>query len=547
MRDTRTWTTRRQLFQAFWKVSTASEVQNSYNRHSYVIWPCSGPPIVKHPELVQHILWGMIDMPTTPTPRDHVARQRGLLMTWHSDTLEHPFFLPLLLPAQMPSTVALAYVCLGGFVVALCINEVVVATLFGILVGPYCANIFNPHDWGAESNKITLEVLRVVLAAGLFAIGVELPKSYMAQHAKGLLILVVPTMAVGWFVVAGLIHVLFPKLEFVSCLVIAACLTPTDPIICASIVGGKYAARHVPLKLRQVISAESAANDGLAYPFLSISLYLTLEASRAEAFKKWVLVGWLYQVILGSVIGAALGAVNAIGSDDLLAAFAAGSAISWDGRFNDVTEDEIFWPVIDLVLNCACFVYIGAWIPFGSFDGPALGITPWRLRALLIAVIIVRRIPAVLMLYHWVPEIEGWREALFAGHFGPMGVGAVFVSTMALTRLAPPQNGDDPETQVAILAMCLQPIVAFLVLGSIFIHGLSIPLSCFLRSIVKPPLGMNTSPASTVVAPVIELELDRTNFGRDKVHSTVLGAHPTGEDADPRAGPDAAQPHDCDP
>jgi len=57
--------------------------------------------------------------------------------------------------------------------------------------------------------------------------------------------------------------------------------------------GGRYAHKHVPVNLRRIIAAESAANDGLAYPFLSISIYLTVEASRREAFGKWFLVGWL--------------------------------------------------------------------------------------------------------------------------------------------------------------------------------------------------------------------------------------------------------------
>ncbi len=104
---------------------------------------------------------------------------------------------------------------------------------------------------------------------------------------------------------------IFPHLSFVSCLVIAACLTPTDPVICASIVGtfflstltststlhalpgGKYAVEHVPEELRHILAAESAANDGLAYPFLSISIYLTVELSRGVAFEKWIVVGWL--------------------------------------------------------------------------------------------------------------------------------------------------------------------------------------------------------------------------------------------------------------
>jgi len=387
------------------------------------------------------------------------------------------------------------------------INEVVLGTIFGILMGPHFANIFDPRSWGAGTNTITLEVMRIVLATGLFAIGVELPQSYMAKHAKSLLAMVVPTMAIGWVVVAGLLQALFPRLSFISCLTIAACLTPTDPIICAAIVGGKYALKHVPRNLRQILSAESAANDGLAYPFLSISIYLSLEDSRRVAIGKWFLVAWLYQVILGTVLGAVLGLcfsyimkfshrkryidresyvaqylalsvftvgiASTIGSDDLLAAFAAGSAISWDGDFNFHTEGEVFSSVIDLVLNCGCFIYIGAWLPFDAFNTPSLGIVPWRLVVLFFCILLLRRIPAVLLLYKWIPEVTTWKEALFSGHFGPMGVGAVFVSTLALTRL--PTPSDPPADQQEFLAATLQPIVSFVVLGSIMIHGLSIP------------------------------------------------------------------------
>lgn len=51
--------------------------------------------------------------------------------------------------------------------------------------------------------------------------------------------------------------------------------------------------KHVPPNLRRILSAESAANDGLAYPFLSISIYLTVESSRGVAIGKWFLIGWL--------------------------------------------------------------------------------------------------------------------------------------------------------------------------------------------------------------------------------------------------------------
>jgi len=84
-------------------------------------------------------------------------------------------------------------------------------------------------------------------------------------------------------------------------------------------------------------------------------------------------------------------------------------------------------------------------------------------------------------LYKWIPQIRNWKEALFTGHFGPMGVGAVFVSTLALHMLPAPNY--PPQTQEDLLALTLQPIVTFVVLGSIIIHGLSIPFFNFGRSV----------------------------------------------------------------
>jgi NhaP-type Na+/H+ or K+/H+ antiporter len=265
--------------------------------------------------------------------------------------------------------------------------------------------------------------------------------------------------------------------------------------------------KHVPLPIRQLLIAESASNDGLAYPFLSIAVYLTTEASRETAFEKWLVISWLYQVILGTVIGATIGysfsrllrfahargfldresyvaqyialalftvgATNSLGNDDLLAAFAAGSAISWDGHFNLQTEDDAFSSILDLVLNCACFIYIGAWLPFDQFDISELGISPWRLVMLMLVILALRRIPSLLILYKLMPEVSNWREALFCGHFGPIGVGAVFISALAQSRLEVPHN--PPSSQQDVLAIALQPIVAFVVLGSIVTHGLSIP------------------------------------------------------------------------
>ena len=114
--------------------------------------------------------------------------------------------------------------------------------------------------------------------------------------------------------ILAIIHALFPNLNFLSSLAIAACLTSTDPIVCATIIGrshcvllepthhrhitytntgGKFAEKHVPLNLRHILAAESAANEGFAYPFLTFCLYLIIETSQKAAIEKWFVIGCL--------------------------------------------------------------------------------------------------------------------------------------------------------------------------------------------------------------------------------------------------------------
>lgn len=187
-----------------------------------------------------------------------------------------------------------------------------------------------------------------------------------------------------------------------------------------------------------------------------------------------------------------IGTGSMLGTDDLLAAFCCGTAFAWDGFFNRQTEEAVFGSVIDLLFNVACFVYIGAWTPFDDFDDPVLTITVWRLIVISILILLLRRLPIMVALYKWIPDVQTFREAVFSGHFGPMGVGAfisvgrsssrfayeailgaIFISTLAVHKLPVPEG--EPQTQAELLAKSIQPIISFVVLCSILVHGLSIP------------------------------------------------------------------------
>ncbi|KAG6856428.1 hypothetical protein H0H87_004554 [Tephrocybe sp. NHM501043] len=412
-------------------------------------------------------------------------------------------------------------------------------------------SLFLREKWGGgdeeTTNVITLEFTRVVLAIGVFAIGVELPKAYMIHHWKSLFFLLVPVMTWGWFVSAGLIYGLIPGLNFLSSLAVAACLTPTDPILAAAVVGGKWADKHVPAHIRHLLAAESGCNDGAAYPFLFIALYLMLDSPDVGiAVRDWFVRLWLYQVILGIVIGAALGfgfrhlmkfcqrhnlidrqsyvaqylslamltigVTVLVGSDDLLAAFSCGTAFAWDGFFNRQTEEAVFSSVIDLLFNIAAFIYVGAWMPFSDFQNAATTLSVWRLIVIAILIFLLRRLPVMIALYTWIPDIKTLREAIFSGHFGPIGIGAVFISTLANEVI----HKDDRlhSEQINLLADTIQPIVAFMVLCSIVLHGLSIPSFSLGRRVhsvsrsVSRTWSRHAPPDWTNQAPLVERGAD---------------------------------------
>lgn len=125
-----------------------------------------------------------------------------------------------------------------------------------------------------------------------------------------------------------------------------------------------------------------------------------------------------------------IGICSLLGTDDLLSAFSCGTAFAWDGFFNRQTEESVFSSVIDLLFNIAAFVFVGAWMPFDQFSDPDLSLSVWRLIVIAILVLILRRLPAMIALYKWIPDVKTFREAVFSGHFGPMGVGTLIFPYM---------------------------------------------------------------------------------------------------------------------
>jgi NhaP-type Na+/H+ or K+/H+ antiporter len=83
---------------------------------------------------------------------------------------------------------------------------------------------------------------------------------------------------------------------------------------------------------------------------------------------------------------------------------------------------------LQLLFNITCFIYIGSIIPFDRFNDHELTLVWWKLVLLVIAVVVLRRLPVMMALWKWIPDIRTYREALFVGHFGPVSLHLVIGS-----------------------------------------------------------------------------------------------------------------------
>lgn len=252
--------------------------------------------------------------------------------------------------------------------------------------------------------------------------------------------------------------------------------------------------------------------------FLYAGLFAITQTSAGEALKEYFLITVLWQVTFGVFIGLVIGTVfnrilrfaegrdyvedsgfvvfyllaavfcvgvgSVLGTDDFLVAFGAGYGFARDGWFTQKIKKAHLPHIIDLILNSSLFIYLGTIIPWGAFSPRDItpSITPARLVLYTVLVLLFRRIPVVLALKPWIPDIKTWREAWFCGHFGPIGLGGLFLAiegraileTGTGSVLPQPPDYKRPFTQRAKATEMIWPIVCFVVMSSTFVHGFSV-------------------------------------------------------------------------
>jgi len=327
------------------------------------------------------------------------------------------------------------------------------------------------------TDEVVVELVELALILTLFSDGMlverELLRSHWGPTARALVVAMPITM--GLLALAA--KALFPDLSWAEAFLLAAVLSPTDPVVTSAVV----TSRLVPSKVRHTLNLESGLNDGLALPF--VLFFLVLASPGGDAASEGMkLIG---EAAVGAVIGVVLGmaagrlhhslpgggitprfeGIYAIGfalfafglaevtiGNGLIAAFVCGIAMG-------ASEREVPDGFVEFAENSSAILQVLTFFVFGGLifaTGFHHDIPP--LVVFIVFALLVARPVAVMLsfLRTGIPR----SEKLFMAWFGPKGVASMLFALFVFKSAVP---GKDLIFDVAAIA----------IITSIVAHGLT--------------------------------------------------------------------------
>jgi sodium/hydrogen antiporter len=109
-----------------------------------------------------------------------------------------------------------------------------------------------------------------------------------------------------------------------------------------------------------------------------------------------------------------IGLSHLIGTNELLACFFTGTALNWTDKIRAEDIHSHFSEGVELFFDTSIFLLIGTLLPFEIWKESSV-LSLGGLIAAGLLTMIFRRIPAVVLLYKWIPRIHTLNEALFVG------------------------------------------------------------------------------------------------------------------------------------
>jgi NhaP-type Na+/H+ or K+/H+ antiporter len=322
-----------------------------------------------------------------------------------------------------------------------------------------------------------VELIELALVTTLFSDGMFVERELLRRHWSPVARALVIAMPITMVLLALAAKALFPDLDWAEAFLLAAVLSPTDPVVTSAVV----TSRLVPSGVRHTLNLESGLNDGLALPFVLFFLVLASPGGDAggEALKLLgesvfgALVGVCFGAFAGRIhhrlpgggltaryegiyaVGVALAAfgfAEATVGNGLIAAFVCGIAMG-------AVEREVPAGFVEFAENASTIFQVLTFFTFGAlivatgFDHSVPPLVAFVLFALLLAR------PVAVLLSFWRTRMPR-EQRLFVAWFGPKGVASMLFALFVL-------KSSVGEHELVF------DVAAIVVVASIAAHGLT--------------------------------------------------------------------------
>ncbi|MDN3586138.1 cation:proton antiporter [Pedobacter aquatilis] len=344
-----------------------------------------------------------------------------------------------------------------------------------------------PSPLPQKDNSLVVHLTELIVIISLMGTGIKIDRSFSFSKWSTPLRLILIAMPLA-IVISALLGIVVLGLSLSAALLLAAVLSPTDPVLAADVQVGPPN-EHGKSEPRFALTSEAGLNDGLAFPFTWLSIVVASQGITSSSIWHW---GWfylIYKVIGGLVIGWLCGKLVGYlvfsisekyrllkASDGFLAisltlftyavtesaqaygfiaVFVAGLTLRHYEKGHDYHQQlHSFTDQMERMLLAVLLIFFG-----GALVGGIL--TPLTIRMALVSfgfVVLVRPIASYLALLGTSTPLK---EKLAISFFGIRGMGSIYYLAFAFGEV-------EFEQQDALWA-----IVAFTILISVVLHGLT--------------------------------------------------------------------------
>jgi NhaP-type Na+/H+ or K+/H+ antiporter len=326
-------------------------------------------------------------------------------------------------------------------------------------------------------DQAVIELIELALIVTLFSDGLAVERELLVVHWSAPVRALALAMPITLLLLALCAKGLFGELGWAEAFLLAAVLSPTDPVVTSAVVK----ARGVPESVRHTLNLESGLNDGLALPF--VLFFIILASPGGDAANEGLEL--LGEAGAGALIGVALGllagrltrhlpmgglarrydGIYALGvglfafglaevtiGNGFIATFVCGIALA--AAEHEIADDfEFFSENVSTILSVFTFFVFGALIVATGYGGAVGLLLVFTVFALLVA----RPVAVALSLLR--VKLPGPHRA-FIAWFGPKGVASMLFALFVLKSAVGERD-------------LIFEVAAFVILASIIAHGLT--------------------------------------------------------------------------